>query len=140
MSLQFLITTQQSAQYLYHYTSDEGLAAILKSQELLPSRQEVADAQWGDGQYFTDISPEDTQTRSAHQLSRALFTTPWHHKKVRHWLKIDVSDLTINRAASVFSRTYGQRAIYVHLTGSALSIAEGLSSYGVTPFKTKHKK
>lgn len=137
MSQPFSITTEQSPKYLYHYTSDEGLVAILKSQELLPSREEVADAQWGDGQYFTDISPFDTETRSAYQLSRALFTTPWHHQKVRHWLKIDVSDLTINRAASVFSRTYGQRAIYVHLAGSALNITQRLDSYGLTPFKTK---
>jgi hypothetical protein len=84
----------------------------LASQQLLPSRQEVADAQWGNGQYFTDISPLDAKSGSAHQLSRALFTLPWYHRRVKNWLRIDVSSLDIKKVTSVFSRTYGDRSIY----------------------------
>lgn len=129
------MSTPKKPQYLYHYTSDEGLAGILASQQLLPSRQEVADAQWGNGQYFTDISPLDAKSGSAHQLSRALFTLPWYHRRVKNWFRIDVSSLDIKKVTSVFSRTYGDRSIYLHPNPSSLNLVGRLDSYGPTPFK-----
>jgi len=57
---------------MYHYTSREGLAAILQSKRLLPSLRanNARDARFGDGQYLSDVVPG---TKRPGQLSRIFF-------------------------------------------------------------------
>ncbi|MEL7570796.1 MAG: HYD1 signature containing ADP-ribosyltransferase family protein [Eubacteriaceae bacterium] len=54
---------------LYHYTNEEGLNGITKSNQLNPSLKVVnpSDARYGNGQYLTDIVPG---TKTPAQLSR----------------------------------------------------------------------
>lgn len=125
--------------YLYHYTDDAGLAGILVTQQIWASRRNPADpnsdAQWGNGQYFTDISPQDTRRGSAYQLSRALFTTPWKPNKVKNFVKINVAGLPVSRVADVFSRTYGNKSIYLHRSENSLNVTGRIEESGPTPFK-----
>ena len=45
---------------LYHYTTELGRLAIIKSKALYPSldRGDNADVRYGEGQYFTNLAPE----------------------------------------------------------------------------------
>ncbi len=130
--------TPEPKWYLYHYTDDTGLAGILATQQIWPSIRNPADprtdAQWGDGQYFTDISPQDASRGSAYQLSRALFTMPWLQEKVKNWVKINVAGLPVKRVAPVFSRTYGDKSIYLHPSQSPLDVVNRIDGWGITPF------
>jgi hypothetical protein len=130
--------TPEPKQYLYHYTSDEGLAGILATQQILPSigtpGDPKSDAQWGNGQYFTDITPQDASIGSAHQLSRALFTHPWYNRKVKSWVRVNVAGLPVRRVTPVFSRTYGDKWIYLHPSESPLNVTGRIDGWGATPF------
>jgi RHS repeat-associated protein len=125
--------TPEFERYLYHYTSDEGLIGILATQMIKVTTNDPEG--WGDGQYFTDITPEDASVGSAHQLSRALFTTPWKFKSVTNWVKVNVADLPVRRVGPVFSRTtYGNKSIYLHPSQSPLNVAGRIAGSGPTPF------
>jgi RHS repeat-associated protein len=131
-------STPEPKWHLYHYTDNAGLAGILATQQIWPSIRKPedpkSDAQWGDGQYFTDLSPQDASRGSAHQLSRALYNTPWRYNRVKNWVKVNVAGLPVKRVAPVFSRTYGDRSIYLHLSQSPLDGTGRIDSWGVTPF------
>ena len=130
--------TPEPKLYLYHYTSDVGLAGILALQVINASIREPlnqkTDAQWGDGQYFTDLSPHDAAVGSAYQLSRALYNSPWKNKSVTCWLRIDVAGLPVERVTPVFSRTYGNKWIYLHRTLYPLHVAGRIGGWGRTLF------
>lgn len=127
--------------HLYHYTPEENIPAII-SGGLRPSLRDPdnpkSDAQWGDGHYFTDISPEEASRYSMFQLSRALFAIPWHWgTKTRYdigWLRIDVSGLPLQRVP-VFSRSYGDRSIYLHPTRTTLPVSQRLRGTGTVEFQ-----
>jgi hypothetical protein len=89
---------------------------------------------WGDGQYFTDITPQDASIGSAYQLSRALFKLPWLYKRTENWVKINVAGLLVERVGPVFSRTYGNKYIYLHRSESPLVVADRIDDSGATPF------
>jgi len=130
--------TPEPKWHLYHYTTDAGLAGILATKEIWPSirdpKDPKSDAQWGDGQYFTDISPQDASVGSAYQLSRALYNIPWKNARVKNWVKVNVTGLAVGRVASVFSRTYGDKSIYLHRSRSPLNLASRIDDWGPTPF------
>jgi RHS repeat-associated protein len=124
-----------NARILYHYTSAEGLAGILESQKLNPSLGENGDAHWGDGQYFTDISPSNAQTGTAGQLSRALYNVGYNQRKVQYYIAVDVSDIAVTAVAPVYSRTYGEKFIYLHSSQTPLDLTDKIVNYGPTPLK-----
>lgn len=130
--------TPEPKWYLYHYTGDAGLAGILATRMIWASTRDPenpkSDAQWGDGQYFTDISPQDASSGSAHQLSRALFTTPWKYKSVQNWVRVNVAGLPMKRVSPVFSHTFGNKSIYLHPNPGPLNVMNRLEGWGATPF------
>lgn len=80
---------------LYHYTSHEGLAGIMATQMILPSLGSGPNAYFGEGVYFTDISPAQAAATSPYQLSRALTISPWNNEKMMAFVAVDVSGLAI---------------------------------------------
>ena len=86
--------TVARAQSLYHYTTREGMEAILQSGELNPSLKALnpADARYGDGQYLTDIIPG---TRSPGSLSSTFLRVPGQGRRFTHYVEIDVSGLVV---------------------------------------------
>ena len=79
---------------LYHYTSAEGLRAILAAGLLQPSTaaRNPADARYGDGQYLTDIPPG---TMTPAQLSARFIRNPYQGRRFTHYLAINVTGLTV---------------------------------------------
>ncbi|MGQ0604221.1 MAG: RHS repeat-associated core domain-containing protein [Anaerolineales bacterium] len=115
---------------LYHYTSDVGLTGIVASQSILPSLGTGPNANFGQGVYFTDISPARAAIGSSYQLSRALFTTPWKNGNVSSYAAVNVSGLTVMAVSPVFSQTYGPASIYLYPTTSPLAIGNRIVSLG----------
>ena len=98
------------AQILTHYTDEAGYNGILESQEFRPSIG-YKNARHGDGQYFTDMSPDNIVTfakkdLSAEQISsgqislgqasQKLYGIPYNAKKMTHYIQIDVKGLDIS--------------------------------------------
>lgn len=76
---------------LYHYTSEAGYNAIMKSKSLNPSIG-LKNARHGTGQYFTDIAP-GAFTRG--QTSYRLYGVPGKKISLTHYIKIETSGLNI---------------------------------------------
>lgn len=106
-----------SANKLVHYTSESGLAGILKSGEINASEGAVY-ARYGTGQYLTDIAPEmvggvsiattPDGLMSLGQLSRRLWGMPHNLEKVSHFVEIDVTGLAcrlVNRNIFLIDNT-----------------------------------
>lgn len=79
---------------LYHYTSADGLAGILKTKSIRPSLRadNPKDARYGNGQYVSDILPG---TRRPGQLSLLFLNMPWAGKRFTHFVAIDIRGLEI---------------------------------------------
>jgi HYD1 signature containing ADP-ribosyltransferase len=97
---------------LFHYTDEAGFEGILNSQELRKSSG-YANARYGDGQYFTDISPDRIATVkkidltqlqiknkniSLEQASTSLFGNAKLIGKMTHFIEIDVTDLSVRQS------------------------------------------
>ncbi|GAA0491372.1 DUF6531 domain-containing protein [Streptomyces olivaceiscleroticus] len=125
---------------VYHYTDEKGLQGILDSKEIWHSTGKTH-ARFGDGQYFTDISPdtvkglkkadltaEDVASGkiSRYQLVQRLFGRPtrWGLGKTTHYIEIDVSDLAIG---------HGRPGVLYHLNDGPLDIANRIVRFGGTP-------
>jgi hypothetical protein len=76
---------------LYHYTSEAGYNAIMKSKFLNPSVG-AKNARFGSGQYFTDIAPG---VLARGQTSYRLYGVPWNNARLTHFIKIETSGLNI---------------------------------------------
>jgi hypothetical protein len=134
----------QSFLYLYHYTSAENISSILAS-GLHPSTREPnnskSDAQWGDGQYLTDATPEEAESVTRQQFSYALFKTPWMFKAppaslpTIGWLKIDVTDLRVQAVASLFGQRFLGRSIFLNSSQSSLPMVSRVVATGTITFK-----
>lgn len=96
-------------QTLIHFTDEAGEAGILNSQKLFASSGSKH-ARFGDGQYFTDIVPENIGAariadltadqvaagqRSLGQVSSELFGVPWNSRKLSNFVEIDVTGLNV---------------------------------------------
>ncbi|MBI3244225.1 MAG: hypothetical protein HYZ49_18245 [Chloroflexi bacterium] len=121
-------------QVLYHYTSAAGLAGILASEAILPSLGTGPNAFFGEGIYFTDISPLQAAATPSYKLSRALTTTPWNNDKMTAFVAVDVSGLTVKWESPVFSNTYGTASIYRYPTTVPLGITDRVVSSGPVPY------
>lgn len=79
---------------LFHYTNEEGLNGITKSNQLNPSLKAVnpSDARYGNGQYLSDIVPG---TKTPAQLSRELVNNPFQGHRFTHFIEIDVKGLNV---------------------------------------------
>jgi hypothetical protein len=70
-----------SKETLFHYTTEEGMNAIILSNRLNASLKAVNpnDSRYGDGQYLTDIIPG---SKSLAQLSKAFINNPFSRQDV----------------------------------------------------------
>jgi hypothetical protein len=87
---------------LYHYTSVNGRAGILKTMTIRPSLRanNPKDARYGDGQYMSDILPG---TKRPGQLSLIFLGMPWAGKRFTDYVSIKVDGLkVIHGRPSVF--------------------------------------
>lgn len=106
---------------LYHYTSEVGYRAILKTRRLAPSLKanNPKDARYGDGQYLSDIIPG---TKRASQLSYLFLGIPYQGRKFTHYLGIQVRDLHVLK---------GREHVYVVLNSVALDVSERIAFHGL---------
>jgi hypothetical protein len=105
---------------LYHYTSQKGLAGILRDMHILPSLKanNPNDARHGDDQYFTDIRPG---TKTNGQVTRALIGVPYPASKYSWFVAINMAGLAVLNPAT---------HIFVVPNASPLQIADRLVNYG----------
>jgi hypothetical protein len=130
--------------YLYHYTFAERIPSIIAT-GLRPSIGDPGnpstDAQWGDGQYFTDLTPEDASMATRYQVAKALFNIPWKWGRPPNlrnigWIKVDVSNLPVRWVAEVFSpERFPGRSIYLHDSTVPLPITDKIRGRGVVTFQ-----
>jgi hypothetical protein len=128
--------------YLYHYTESFNIIGII-ARGLRASIPIVgnprSDANFGPGQYLTDLTPSEASTGTMFQVSRALFNNPWHWgRRTRNdivYLKIRVNGLFIQREATLFSQTFGVRWIYRVPNILNLQVASRLDAVGPVVFR-----
>jgi RHS repeat-associated protein len=104
---------------LYHYTNLNGLAGILYSGQILPSlgADNPRDARYGDGQYFSDISPWLYNPR---QLASRFINVP-NDYRFTHFIEIDITGLNIERH---------KNGVFVHPSQEPLCIINRVESFG----------
>jgi len=91
---------------LYHYTTKESYDEIVRTEELIPSTPwTTMDAYAGDGWYFTDLTPSNSDITIAEHCW--LDTSPATLLKVECYLKfdIDVDELLKNTRPHVYMMT-----------------------------------
>ncbi len=79
---------------LYHYTNEEGAAAIKKSKKIRKSVGAGADAAFGDGTYFTSLSPRNAASMIYHNnwgLPRSLVDAV-DRLRVEYFIKVSFPD------------------------------------------------
>ena len=105
---------------LYHYTSAEGLAGILRTKTILPSLKadNPKDARYGNGQYVSDILPG---TKRPGQLSLIFLNMPWAGKRFTHYVEIDVRGLEI---------VPGRAHVFLIRNDKPLDVSKRLVSHG----------
>jgi RHS repeat-associated protein len=128
---------------LFHYTLASNVSLIVGSGSLWWSDPEDGDAQWGPGQYFTDLTPGQASNFTRHQVSKALFNLPWKwgggapYKPVA-WLQFLVPIEKVPRVAPLYSGTvataYPDRGIYLHSNTVDLSIGGMVVNSGIVNF------
>jgi hypothetical protein len=135
--------TPDSGRYLYHYTEAASIPSILAT-GLRPSIQDPgnprSDAQWGNGQYFTDLTPQEASSATRYQVSRAIFNIPWHWGRPPNlptigWLKVRVQGLPIRREDSLFTQRFEHRSIYRHPSTINLPVAGRVVATGTVQFQ-----
>lgn len=107
-------------QSLAHYTTKEGLDAILKTGKLNPSLKAInpKDVRYGEGQYFTDVIPG---SRTPGGLSSAFVRNPWQGRRFSHYVEIDSGGLNVYM---------GREGVFVIHGGSPLNISDRIRSFG----------
>jgi len=105
---------------LYHYTNEKGLNGIVNSNKLNPSLKanNLKDARHGNGQYLTDIAPNNTTPT---KLAKKLINVP-NKYKFTHYIEINVSGLNIIK---------GRNGVYVILNEEALDLTGRIISTGI---------
>jgi hypothetical protein len=96
---------------LIHYTDQKGLQGILASQKLFLAQGEIH-ARYGDGQYFTDLLPENIGGKtvanltpeqkkngiiSAGQAAQKLFNDSRLIRKMTHYVEINIEKLDVRQ-------------------------------------------
>lgn len=104
---------------LYHYTNEKGMNAIVESQQLNPSLQanNPKDARHGDGQYLSDIEPNNQTPQS---LAQKFIRRP-NKYKYTHFVEIDVTGLEVEK---------GRESVFVIPNSSPLDLTGRIVSTG----------
>ena len=121
---------------LYHYTTIVGMESIVETLTIYPSTG-LRNARYGNGQYFTDISPKETTLATAPELSYALYGGGLQWRKVMGYVAIDVTGLEISQVSSVYGRRFPNRFFYLYSSDEDLDLTGRLVGYGETPLLDK---
>ena len=102
---------------LFHYTFFQNLESII-DHGLRPSLASNGDAQWGDGHYFSNLSPDEIAQKTRYHVSYALFKTPWMWGGQPPlppigWLEVSLDAGAIQRVAPLFGKQFKQRSIFL---------------------------
>ena len=114
--------------YLYHYTEAARVGSIFANglNASIPDPANPNNAAFGPGQYFTDLTPDEADTGSMQQVARALFNYQLYWGGGRRGdivaIRINVSGLPIVWKHELWSRTFGDRSIFVNPTRNTLSL------------------
>lgn len=108
---------------LYHYTTPEGLEGIIETQSLRPSRG-AQSARYGNGQYFTDLSPEWAAENGIHRLAHQLYRDARKITPLQTFVEVSVEGLQILQ---------GRAHTFVHLSEEALLLEGRIVRSGSTP-------
>ena len=137
------VPDDDSPKYLYHYTPAANIAGIIAT-GLRPSIEDpnnpASDAQWGDGHYFTDLTPDEASSATRYQVAYALFSVPWKWGRPPNlgdigWLKIDVEGLDIQWKQSLFGERFSYRSIFLHPSTNTLPVHDRIGGTGVVRFQ-----
>lgn len=91
---------------LHHYTSKEGAKGIEETQIIKSSTQEGSrDARFGDGVYFTDMSPEDFTRK---QISNNNYQHPNAKRKLAYCVIVTMPENLVRQCLAE------RRRIYLH--------------------------
>jgi RHS repeat-associated protein len=120
---------------LFHYTALPNVQKIRDSGQLWPSLLSAGDAYFGEGQYFTDISPTDASTRTKGQLAFAVYSDPrkWWNSEVGY-LRFNLSQASVKRVRSVYGPSFPGKGIYLHPSLLGLTLSGNLSGSGIVTF------
>lgn len=112
-----------SRRTLYHYTTANGYAEILSSENLRPSLRVAnpKDARYGDGQYLSDIVPG---TKTPGQLAYAFLNDPRGWRRFTHYVEIDVTGWEI---------VEGRQGVFVIHNSEDLDLAGRIVGGGIVP-------
>lgn|SRR5262245_32390126 len=99
--------TKCSSNALYHYTSAQNIARIVGCSCMIPSTGDDNTAAFGDGVYWTDMSPDQASNVSGPQFSYAITKSPrggWN-RKYDYFVEVDRATLAVpaDRVRSVGS-------------------------------------
>ncbi|MBP9479325.1 MAG: hypothetical protein KBF12_11980 [Sebaldella sp.] len=113
------MVNDDDASGLYHYTNKKGLDGILESEQLFPSLKanNPKDARYGNGQYLSDILPNDTTPMS---LSSKFIKVP-NKYKYTNYIKIDVTGLEVIE---------GRKGVFLIPNEDILDISGRIMEYG----------
>lgn len=91
---------------LYHYTSEEAAKAIEISKVIKSSKGEGGDAHFGDGVYFTDMSPQDF-TRT--EVSINNYRLPNAKKKLEYCIIVTMPENKVRKC-----KARRNRRVFLH--------------------------
>lgn len=124
---------------LYHYTFSVNIPLIIK--DGLKSSVAIVngDAQWGDGQYFTDLTPNEATSLTRFEHSFAIFNMPWKwggrgNLKSVGWIEFELELPPVVRVAPLFGTHFSQRGIYLLPNSNYLPIANVMTNQGLLIF------
>jgi RHS repeat-associated protein len=120
---------------VYHYTALPNVDLIRQSGILNASLDIISDANFGPGQYFTDITPSEAATRTKGTLAFALYNTnlKWRYSDVGY-VGIELPERTVKRVRNVYGAGFPGRGIYLRYSVSPLKIFNKIVGFGKVPF------
>jgi hypothetical protein len=123
---------------LYHYTP-ESRVNIITTEGLLPSIQPLGgggDAKYGNGQYFTDLTPEEASTVTRGQLAYSLFEDfrRWGYRTPIAWMKFQFRIEDVRLVDELHGSRFPHRSIYLRGGTDTLSMSGILLDTGLVTF------
>ncbi len=120
---------------LYHYTAFPNLKKITVSGVLWASLDTLADAFFGTGQYFTDITPAEASARKKGELGFALYSSPlkWHNTDVAY-IGVNLPARSARRVSDVYGGNFPGKGIYLRRSVTSLKLTNKIVDAGVLTF------
>jgi len=131
----------RGVRFLYHYTFARNIPSII-TQGIRPSLAANGDAQHGDGQYLTDLTPAESSTVTRYQHSYALFRRQFKWGGGRYasqvgWVRIDIDNPTrlfVVDVGPLFGNRFPGRRIYLRPSDKSLPVYNRIGGTGTVTF------